>query len=132
MSEQMVKSNAPWILGLVGFIVSIPHVICSILCGLLCETGVDFALAGAGDGEGAGGGVGIMGWLPVVCVFGSFILSFFGKSDSSKGTGLLVILLGAVYFLFGVMGLSLFAMGAAVCFVCAGAFSIVNAQRPRA
>ena len=32
MSEQKTKSNAPWILGIVGFGLSIPQVVCSILC----------------------------------------------------------------------------------------------------
>ena len=47
------KSNAPWILGLVGFGLSLPQVICSILCAGAAAGAAAEGGAGA-DGAGAG------------------------------------------------------------------------------
>lgn len=133
MSEQKTKSNAPWILGLVGFGLSLPQVICSILC-----AGAAAGIAGASS-EAAGadtaeqmanaGAAGLIFMLPVICTFICFILSFFGKSKISTVTGVLLILLGLFDVYACVVNFSALGIAAAVCFFCAGISSICNTKK---
>lgn len=136
MSEQKTKSNAPWILGIVGFGLSIPQVICSILC-----AGAAAGIAGAGS-EAAGastaeqaanaGAAGLVFMLPVICTFVCFILTFFGKSKISTVTGVLLILLGLFDVYACVVNFSALGIAAAICFACAGISSICNTKKLKA
>lgn len=136
MSEQRQKSNAPWILGLVGFGLSIPQVICSILCaGAAAGIAGSSAEAGGADAAeqvAAAGSAGVVFMLPVVCTFLCFILSFFGKSKISTVTGVFLILLGLLDVYASVTNLSALGIAAAVCFFCAGISSICNAKKVKA
>ena len=136
MSEQKTKSNAPWILGLVGFGLSIPQVICSILCAG-AAAGVAGASAEAGGANAAeqaatAGAAGFIFMLPVFCTFLCFILSFFGKSKASTVTGVLLILLGLLDVYASVTNISALGIAAAVCFFCSGISSICNSKKIKA
>lgn len=136
MSEQKTKSNAPWILGLVGFALSIPQVICSILCAGAAAgvAGASAEVAGADSAEqvATAASAGIIFMLPVICTFSCFILSFFGKSKISTATGVLLILLGLLDVYACVVNLSTLGIAAAICFACAGISSICNTKKIKA
>ena len=136
MSETRTKSNAPWILGLVGFGLSIPQIICSILCAGAAAglAGASAEAAGASTAEQAAnaGAAGFIFMLPVICTFACFILSFFGKSKLSTVTGVLLILLGLLNVYACVVNLSAFGIAASICFACAGISSICNTKKLKA
>ena len=46
MSEQKTKSNAPWILGIVGLILTVVHTACAVICSAAISAG-DEAFGGA-------------------------------------------------------------------------------------
>lgn len=128
MSEQKTKSNAPWILGLVGFALSMPQVICSILCaGAAASVAAE---GGAGAENAANAGAVFM--LPVICTFVCFILSFLGKSKISVVTGVLLILLGLLDVYACVVNISGLGIAAGICFFCSGISSICNAKKIKA
>lgn len=133
MSEQKTKSNAPWILGIVGFGLSIPQVICSILCAGAAAgvtgAGADLAGADAADVAATASAAGLVFMLPVICTFGCFLLSFFGKSKISVVTGVLLILLGLFDVYACVVNFSALGIAAAICFACSGISSICNAKK---
>ena len=130
MSEQKTKSNAPWILGIVGFGLSIPQIICSILCAG-AAAGVAGAANEAGSAEAASAATsaGITFLLPVFITVACFILSFFGKSKVSTATGVLLIILGLAEIYLCVVNWSLFGIAGAICFACAGISSVCNTKK---
>lgn len=125
MSEQRVKSNAPWILGIVGFGLSIPQVICSILCASAAASVA--AEGGATASDAAAAGVWFM--MPVICTVACFVLSFFGKSKVSTITGVILVVLGIIDAYACVVNWSVLGIAAAICFACAGISSICNAKK---
>lgn len=135
MSEIKKKSNAPWILGLVGFGLSLPQVICSILCAGAAAgiAGASSEAAGASNAEQVAnaGAAGFIFMLPVICTFTCFILSFLGKSKISTVTGVLLILLGLLDVYACVVNISAFGIAAAVCFFCSGISSICNTKKEK-
>ena len=126
--QMKTKSNAPWILGLVGFGLSLPQVICSILC----ASAAAGAAAEGGAGADGAAAAGFVFMLPVICTFTCFILSFLGKSKISTVTGVLLILLGLLDVYACVVNISAFGIAAAVCFFCSGISSICNTKKPKA
>jgi len=124
MSEQKTKSNAPWILGVVGFCLSIPQIFCSILCAA--------ADASHPTGTDADGALAAYAMLPVITTFVCFILSFFGKSKASTATGVLMILCALADIAFCCMNISALGIAAGVCFFCAGISSICNTKKLKA
>ena len=127
--QMKTKSNAPWILGLVGFGLSLPQVICSILC-----AGAAASVATETSGEAAAGATaaGLVFMLPVICTFTCFILSFLGKSKISTVTGVLLILLGLFDVYACAVNISYLGIAAAVCFFCSGISSICNTKKAKA
>lgn len=136
MSEMKKKSNAPWILGLVGFGLSIPQIICSVLCAgaAVGVAGASSEIAGATEAEqvaNAGAAAGFIFMLPVICTFTCFILSFLGKSKISTVTGVLLILIGLLDVYACVVNFSGLGIAAAVCFFCSGISSICNSKKEK-
>lgn len=131
MSEQKVKSNAPWILGLVGFGVSLPQVICSILCAAAAaDVAAEAAMTGAGsEAVTTAAAFGTVAVLNLVCTFACFILSFLGKSKFSKITGILLILLGLANIYMCVANFSALGIVGSILFACAGISSCCNAGK---
>lgn len=129
MSEQKTKSNAPWILGIVGFGLSIPQVVCSILC---ATAAAQVAQESSQVSEKAASDAATLGFiflLPAICTAVCFILSFFGKSKFSAITGVLLILLGLVDAYACYVNWSVLGIAAAICFACAGISSVCNAKK---
>lgn len=124
MSEQQViviqksKTAAPIVLSLIGFILSIPGMICAGMCAAI--------VADASKGQH---GMGLV-YATILPVIANFILSFFCKSKSSKTTGLIMILLSIVLLVPEVILFSILGIAAAILFLVAGAISISNATRP--
>lgn len=124
MSEQQViviqkpKTAAPIILSLIGFILSIPGMLCAGLCAAIA--------ADASKGEH---GMGLV-YAAIVPVIANFILSFFCKSKSSAVTGGIMILLSILMLIPEVILFSILGIAAAILFLVAGALSIANAKRP--
>lgn len=133
MSEQKVKSNAPWILGIIGVFLTIAHTACAVLCTAAISAG-DQALGGASQEAAqdtfnkgmnvASIGIGIM----VLC----FILSFFGKSKASTFTGLLLILGGLAAAGVSIAHFSAAGIAAGIVYFCAGISSICNRNKIKA
>lgn len=145
---QRHKSNAPWILGLIAFCISIPNVICATLCAAVA-TGVTAAgVAASAQADGAtnaqaneqaeaaiaAAGAGMAGWF-IAIVLASiicFILSFFGKSQYSLTTGVVMILGGAFIMVNGFIGFGSILWGttAGLLYIIAGGLSISNHKLP--
>ena len=122
------KSNAPWILGVIGFILSIPNAICTLFCGAVA------AVAEAQNGEAAAGGFAnfIAGnfWLIVLASIVSFIMLFFGKKSGKAPVvcGWIAIACAAYICLCSVVVFSLFGLAAAICFLIGGICSLKNSK----
>ena len=140
VDNQPRKSNAPWILGIIAFVASIPNILCATVCaaaiGGLSEmakedaarTGDTAAHAAASStSEAMAGFLAAIVIVSLVC----FILSFFGKSKISVITGILRIF-GAIFLLvssFAGPGNILWGLVAATCYLIGGIFSIINKKR---
>ncbi len=113
------KSNAPWILGIIAFVTSLPNLLSAFLC--------------AGVTAAASGGLTAVAFLVVVLVsIVCFILSFMGKSKFSVVTGILLILGGLFILLDGLFGLGSMLWGTVtgILYFAAGIVSILNKKRP--
>lgn len=113
------KSNAPWILGIIAFVTSLPNLLCAFLC--------------AGATAAVSGGSTAAAFLVVVLVsIVCFILSFMGKSKISVVTGILLILGGLFILLSGLLGLGSMLWGTVtgILYFAAGIVSILNQKRP--
>ena len=120
MSEHKEKSNAPWILGIIGLPLIIMHYACAIVCsaGLAAGSGAETADASMGVATTAAG-------VMVAC----FILSFLGKSKISGFTGILLVLGGLTALFMSIPHFSGAGVAAGVCFLCAGISSICNRKK---
>ena len=133
MSEQKTKSNAPWILGLVGLILTIVHTACAVIFSAAISAG-DEVFNGASEAAAqetfnkgmiiASIGIGIM----AVC----FILSFFGKSKTSGLTGFLLIIGGIAAAGVSIAHFSVGGIAAGIIYMCAGISSICNREKIKA
>ena len=140
VNTQQHKSNAPWILGLIAFMASIPNVLCATVCAAavtgLSEAAKEEAArqgdtatqaAAAGTGETMAGLLAALVIVSLIC----FILSFFGKSKISVVTGLLMIF-GALFIVLNSVagpGNILWSFVAGICYLIGGIFSIINKKR---
>lgn len=128
MSQQKEKSNAPWILGIIGLFLTILHFACAFLCSAgLAVTKV------ATEGEAAGdkmmeAGMGVT-YLVIGIMVLCFILSFFGKSKLSRATGVLMILGGIVAGALSCVYLSIPGLAAGFVYLFGGISSINNYRR---
>lgn len=140
VNTQQHKSNAPWILGIIAFVASIPNILCATVCAAVAvgisETAKDEA-AKSGDAatQASASGAseafaGILAALVIISLI-CFILSFFGKSKISVITGILLIL-GALFIIINSFvgpGNILWGSVAGICYLIAGCFSIINKKR---
>ncbi len=131
VNTRQVKSNAPWILGIVGFVASIPNILCATICAAAVAT---YSEDSYYPGQTLSSTSQTMGWLLLLIIVASiacFVLSFFGKSKQSVITGI-VMIAGSVFILInGFVGLGSFIWGsvAGVCYLIGGIFSILNSKR---
>lgn len=133
MSEQKTKSNAPWILGIVGLILTAVHTACAVICSAAISAG-DEVFAGASKTAAqdtfntgmnvAAVGIGIM----AVC----FVLSFFGKSKASGFTGFLLVIGGIAAAGVSIAHFSAGGIAAGIVYMCAGISSICNRNKIKA
>lgn len=140
LNTQQHKSNAPWILGIIAFVLSIPNILCATLCAAVVATGTavtEAAVVSSGtpvetpDTESTAAS---MGWLLTAVIISSilcFIFSFFGKSKISHIAGAIVIL-GAILILgTAIIGFGswIWGIAAGVLYLLGGIFSIINKKR---
>ena len=133
MSEQKTKSNAPWILGIVGLVLTVVHTACAIICSAAISAG-DTVFNDASDAEAqatfdngmnvAAIGVGIM----AIC----FVLSFFGKSKASGLTGFFLVIGGIAAAGISVAHFSAGGIAAGIVYMCSGISSICNRKKIKA
>ena len=127
------KSNAPWILGIVGIFLTAVHTACAVICTAAISSG-DEVFGGASkeaaqDTFNKGMDVAAIGIvIMVVC----FILSFFGKSKVSVLTGLLLIIGGIAAAGISIAHFSAGGIAAGIVYMCAGISSICNAKKIKA
>lgn len=140
VNTQQHKSNAPWILGIIAFVASIPNILCATVCAAavagLSETAKEEAArtgdaatqtTAAGTSEAMAGILAAIVIVSLIC----FVLSFFGKSKISVITGILLVL-GAIFVLISSFvgpGSILWGSVAGVCYLIGGIFSIINKKR---
>ena len=128
MSEQKTKSNAPWILGIVGIFLTILHYACAIVC----SAGLAGLGGAAGDAEGGAKAADnslMFGTAAAGIMFVCFILSFFGKSKASTFTGLLLIVGGITSVCMSIPHFSAAGIAAGIVYMCAGISSICNSKK---
>lgn len=126
------KSNAPWILGIIAFVTSLPNLFCAFLCAGATTAVAAAAAEEEGAVEEAASAAAGYFWLVVLVSIVCFILSFMGKSKSSVVTGILLIL-GALFILVnGFIGLGSMLWGTVtgILYLVAGIVSILNQKRP--
>lgn len=126
------KSNAPWILGIIAFVTSLPNLLCAFLCAGATTAVAAAAAEEEGAVEEAASAAAGYFWLVVLVSIVCFILSFMGKSKSSVVTGILLIL-GALFILVnGFIGLGSMLWGTVtgILYLVAGIVSILNQKRP--
>jgi len=128
------KSNAPWILGIVGIFLSITHYACASACSVVAgaasgigSEGFDNAQADATLADGM-----FVANLAAGIMFLCFILSFFGKSKVSTLTGILLILAGIGSAGLSIAHLSPAGIAAGIVYMCAGISSCCNAKKIKA
>ena len=121
MSEQKTKSNAPWILGIVGLALAVPNSLCTLLCSAtMQEIGSEADKAHFNEGNVT---VGVMLTLAL------FLLSFFGKTKISLVTGLMM-LAGSLYMIFlNITQLQILGLSEGVVFLFAAIFSVTNFKK---
>ena len=140
VTTQQHKSNAPWILGIIAFVASIPNILCATVCAAaiagLSETAKEEAAqsgdaathaAASGTSEAMAGILAALVIISLIC----FVLSFFGKSKISVITGILMIL-GALFIVINSFvgpGNILWGSVAGICYLIAGCYSIINKKR---
>ena len=127
MSEQVTtvktKSNAPWIMGIVGVALAVPNFLCSLLCSQFAK---DF-MSEADKQHFSENNVAI----GVALTFGMFVLSFFGKSKISLYTGL-IMLVGALYLIYlNITQLQILGLAEGVVFLFSAIFSMTNAKKAK-
>lgn len=128
MSEQKKKSNAPWILGIIGLFLTILHFACAFLCSAgLAVTEVVSKDEQAGD-KMMEAGMGVT-YLVIGIMALCFVLSFFGKSKSSCITGTLMILGGIVAGAMSCLFFSVPGLAAGFVYLFGGISSINNYKR---
>lgn len=131
MSEQKTKSNAPWILGIIGIFLTILHYACAIAC----SAGLAGLGGAAGDAEGGARAADsslMFGTVAAGIMFVCFILSFFGKSKASTFTGLLLIVGGITSIGMSIPHFSAAGAAAGIIYMCAGISSICNRKKIKA
>ena len=128
MDSANQKSNAPWILGVVGTAISIPQICCSVIC---ASAYLEIAHDPMQTESQANTAAGLSVWsmLPVVTTAICFVLSFFGKSGAARMIGVALILAAVANFVFCLLNFSMLGTAASVCFLFAGVSSICNAKR---
>ncbi len=132
-----VKSNAPWILGIVGVFLTILHAACAYLCTAAAgiAAGVDDIMKGGSGDKAAQDTVnsfGIVAIVGIILMLACFVLTFFGKSKVSKITGLLLIVSSIVIAILSCVHLSVPGIAAGCVYLFAGISSIGNAKKPAA
>lgn len=131
MSEQKVKSNAPWILGIIGVFLTIAHYACAIAC----SAGLAGLGGAAGDAEGGAQAADnslMLGTAAAGIMFACFILSFFGKTKFSGFTGFLLIIGGLAAVCMSVPHVSVAGIAAGIVYFCSGISSICNCKKIKA
>lgn len=128
------KSNAPWILGIIAFCMSIPNILCATVCAAVANEAIKQNQIENGivpNSEQSDDRVaGMLVAVILVSIF-AFILSFFGKSKISVVTGILLILIALFILVNGWVGLGSFFWGTitGILYLISGVFSIVNKKR---
>ena len=137
------KSNAAWICGLIGFITSIPNILCAFLCvgvkaaaagvsaGLSADgSNFDETAADAAFADAASGAAGFF-WVIVLVSIVCFALSFLGKSKNSLITGVIVLLGGIFILINGFIGFGNMLWGTATggLYIASGIVAILNKKR---
>ena len=140
VKTQQHKSNAPWILGIIAVMASIPNILCATVCAAAIaglsetakeeaakqgDTATQAAAAGTSDAMAE-----ILAALVIVSLI-CFVLSFFGKTRLSVVTGLLMII-GALFIVLNSFvgpGNILWGCVAGICYLIAGCYSIINKKR---
>lgn len=123
------KSNAPIICGTIGFVLSIPAILCSSICAGVCSGVTQAATLGTGEMERSG-------WeffLPVAVYslswIAGFILSFFSKGNNSNKTGAFTIIAGVVMMIAGLIMGSILGIISGILYVVSGGCSISNKKK---
>ena len=140
VTTQQHKSNAPWILGIIAFVASIPNILCATVCAAAVSGFSEIARQEAeksGDtttqakaAVTSGALQGLLVTLVIISLV-CFVLSFFGKSKISVITGILMIL-GALFIVLNSFvgpGNILWGCVAGICYLIAGCYSIINKKR---
>ena len=134
MSEPKLKSNAPWILGIVGVFLTILHYACAVVCAATVGaaktgfsdryTGSELMEANAAMEES----MSIANFTAIVFIL-CFILTFFGKGKHSKLTGWLLVIGGMVGGFSSIAHFSAAGIAAGIVYMCSGISSICNSKK---
>ena len=125
-SQDKQLSSTPLILGVVGFILNLP----SILCSFLCAGMIVGATSGIGQDGGAAGGMAMVLPLIVMAVSGilGFVACFYTKSKNAKKAAYGMIISGGVVVLPALMSLAIFAIAGGICYIVGGILALENAK----
>lgn len=128
MSEQKTKSNAPWILGIVGLFLTILHYACAVVCAAALSAHEAVAKDAAAGDRMADAGVFYANFVAGIMLL-CFLLSFFGKGKHSKFVGVLIVLGGITAGAMSCVNLSIPGLAAGFVYLFAGISSILNSKK---
>lgn len=121
------KSDAPMILGIFGFIFSIPGTLCSGACAGCASLG----MVGARNGSDFAGAstVFFLFLLPAVVSITAFIFSFMTKKNPKKA-GVILIVCSIILLIISVVSFNwFFGLITTGCYLIAGVLSVKSANR---
>ena len=119
------KSNLPLILGIIGFVLGIPNILCATICAAAASVGAgidEYGNFSESAAESAATGAGFLLWILVIIpTIVGFVGCFFGKSQKAKVMGIVMCVAGA---LIAISGLWISWLGLAV-----GALYIIGGEK---
>ena len=122
------KSSAPLILGIIGFCVNLPGLLCTYVCAGVAGGLSDSSTSGFSS-EAADKAAGSVTALTMIFWLAGFIMAFLGKSKKSFVFGVISMLSGAALIGLAAITMNLFGFATGILYIIGGLFSCKNAKR---
>ena len=127
------KSNLPLILGIIGFVLGIPNILCATICAAAAAVGAsvdEYGNFSERDLDDAATGAGFLLWILVIIpTIVGFVGCFFGKTPKAKTMGIVMIASGALIAISGFF-ISWLGLAVGALYIVGGLKSMKNIEIP--